>query len=104
MAEHVKSDPRFSADEVVKKSMASTLPGFEGLRATDALTTMIRTKLSTNLGMFQPLLPIAIFPTIVMMLTIPNATGKFTQELAEETEVAFEMRWGTSTGKLLTPF
>ncbi|KAK3951302.1 cytochrome P450 [Pseudoneurospora amorphoporcata] len=49
MAEHVKSDPRFSADEVVKKSMASTLPGFEGLRATDALTTMIRTKLSTNL-------------------------------------------------------
>ncbi|KAK3347609.1 cytochrome P450, partial [Neurospora tetraspora] len=72
MAEHVKSDPRFSADEVVKKSMASTLPGFEGLRATDALTTMIRTKLSTNLG-------------------------KFTQELAEETEVAFDMRWGTST-------
>ncbi|KAK3986097.1 cytochrome P450 [Cladorrhinum sp. PSN332] len=72
MAEHVKSDPRFSADEVVKKSMASTLPGFEGLRATDALTTMIRTKLSTNLG-------------------------KFTQELAEETEVAFDMQWGTST-------
>jgi hypothetical protein len=51
MAEFVKSDPRFSADEVVKKSMASTLPGFEGLRATDSLTLMIRSKLSTSLSM-----------------------------------------------------
>lgn len=71
VAEHAKSDPRFSADEVVKKSMASTLPGFECLRATDALTTMIRTKLSTNLGRFQPCCPLLCF-TSVMTLTIPT--------------------------------
>lgn len=50
MADWVKTDPRFNAVDVVKQSMASDLPGFEGLRAPHALTNLIRTNLSTNLS------------------------------------------------------
>jgi len=50
MADRVKTDPRFNAVDVVKQSMASDLPGFEGLRAPHALTNLIRTNLSTNLS------------------------------------------------------
>lgn len=54
MADWVKTDPRFNAVDVVKQSMASDLPGFEGLRAPHALTNLIRTNLSTNLSEFIP--------------------------------------------------
>lgn len=59
---------------------------------------MIRTKLSTNLGMFS-LLPVALFYPAYLRC---DSTGKFTQELVEETEVACDTRWGTSTGTLFT--
>lgn len=52
MADWVKNDPRFTANEVVKKTMPSSLPGFEGLRASNILVLMIRSNLSTNLSMF----------------------------------------------------
>jgi hypothetical protein len=52
MADWVKTDPRFNAVDVVKQSMASDLPGFEGLRAPHALTNLIRTNLSTNLSQY----------------------------------------------------
>ncbi|KAM4055323.1 cytochrome p450 [Hirsutella rhossiliensis] len=71
-ADAVKNDPRFTAKEVVEKTMGSSLPGFEGLRAPDVLIMMIRNNLSTNLG-------------------------KFTQDLADETQAAFDEIWGTST-------
>lgn len=54
-ADAIKNDPRFTAKEVVEKTMASSLPGFEGLRAPETLILMIRNNLSTNLGMFLPL-------------------------------------------------
>ncbi|RAH67323.1 cytochrome P450 [Aspergillus aculeatinus CBS 121060] len=78
MGEHVKTDPRFTASEVVRQTMAGSLPGFEGLLpvmeagAPNVFIQMIRSKLTSNLG-------------------------KFTQNLAEETQEAFDERWGTST-------
>lgn len=54
LADWAKNDPRFSAKEVVEKTMASSLPGFEGLQAPNLLITMIRSNLSTNLSKFPP--------------------------------------------------
>ncbi|KAI1374309.1 cytochrome P450 [Hypoxylon crocopeplum] len=78
LADPIKNDPRFTASEVVRKTMAGSLPGFEGLSPViehgvpNIFIQMIRTKLTTNLG-------------------------SFTHGLAEETQVAFDEHWGTDT-------
>jgi hypothetical protein len=58
LGEHIKTDPRFTASEVVRQTMAGSLPGFEGLLpvmeagAPNVFIQMIRSKLTSNLGIF----------------------------------------------------
>jgi len=75
LVDAVKSDPRFSFDEAVKKGLFVHLPGFEAPRASTSSTFVrdtVRIKLTQHLT-------------------------KVTRDLATEVSAVLEKRWGNST-------